>query len=136
MSFLRLLIVITFLLVTNSAQAGTPYAKVVVKNLKIEKSEKKKLSRLWNNLLLENRKALVKPNKNYTVDQFCSFKGTLPEEKGKIDITLLKLYKHKENFDYNILALDFLSSLNEKEFNFKTKNPKKEVEFKLYYFAY
>lgn len=149
-----------FITTSANAWAGEPYGKVVFKNAKVEmnlaqlkcvdskelkkckknnkgfKKANKKINKLWGDFLLANREALKKPGKDYTVDQFCSFTSEMGKSK-VMDMGKLVLDKHKDNFAYNLKALEFLQTLNEDlSLRFKVKNPEKPVLVKLYYYAF
>lgn len=71
--------------------AGAPLARVKFKNAQLDNLEQKKISELWKDFLDEKRHVLLKPGKDYTVDQFCSFSVELAEsEESDVEIVAPK----------------------------------------------
>ncbi len=91
--------------------ASMPSAEIKLKNIKLEKSLKNRINKNWTSYLKEKPQLLEKDKKGlvqkYKSDQFCVFNGELLED-GSIDLNSLKLEKHRNNFDYNLAAIDFL----------------------------
>ncbi len=91
--------------------ASLPSAEIKLKNIKLEKSLKNRINKNWTSYLKEKPQLLQKDKKGtvqkYKSDQLCVFNGELLED-GSIDLNSLKLEKHRNNFDYNLAAIDFL----------------------------
>ena len=68
----------------------------------------------------------------YRVDQSCEFEFAL-NDKSELHIDSLKLSEHKNNFDYNLKAIEFL---RENPLKLKKKKADKASSIKFLYFAF
>ncbi len=118
------------LLCFNSVQAIYPSGKVKIHNAKLKSIIKEKLDKQWFEFIYEYPEILTPEGKKYKVDQYCSFSFNLDSE-GHIIIDSIKLLKHKQNFKYNLKAIQFLK---ETPLTFaKGKDASKPVEVELIY---
>lgn len=129
-AFFSLLLLLFF---TIPAKANLPRAFLKFHNLEIENSVKKDIQEKWTKFLNENPEVLLKPNKKYKIDQYCSFSFDLNAKTEEIEVNSIKLLKHKNNFDYNLKAIEFLKTNN---FKLKKKNPEKLGEIEMFYRAF
>jgi hypothetical protein len=116
-----------------SASANLPRSLLKLHNIDLIEEEKLRLSKSWTRFLKTHPEALLKKGKNYKVDQYCSFSFEPDPETHEIDINSIKLLKHKNNFDFNLKAIEFLKQQN---FKAKKENPDKPVEIEMLYFAF
>lgn len=128
-----LLVILLINLFVAPAAAGDPRSKIKFKNIKIEKKDLGRLNRAFKSFLDQNRQALLKADKDYTVDQYCSFEAQA-NINGGLDIDSLKLAKHKNNFAYNLKALEFLQA--QSPLPVEIKSYKKPIVVKLYYYSF
>jgi hypothetical protein len=114
--------------------ASMPSAEIKLKNIKLEKALKNRINKGWTAYLKEKPQLLQKDKKGvvqkFKSDQLCVFNGELLED-GSVDLASLKLEKHRNNFDYNLGAIEFL---RREEYKFpqgkKKANEKVILEFK------
>lgn len=108
-------LIIGLLVFCSSASfAGAPMMLVKFKNTKLDSTEQKAISEQWKSFIADKRDVLLKPGKDYTVDQFCSFSIELSEkpqdevpvsigspEDGK-NLELTEGYLEKPNYEKKV----------------------------------
>lgn len=126
------IILLTLLFFIIPAYGYYPSGVIKLHNAKIIKSNTDRIGNQWLHFLNEKPEILKSKTKNFKEDQYCKFTAKLNAE-GQLDLDSLKLQKHKNNFLYNLRAIEFLRANNPK---FKIKNPKKLIEIEFKYFAF
>jgi hypothetical protein len=126
------IILLTLLFFIIPAYGYYPSGVVKLHNAKIQKSNSEKLGDQWLEFLDEKPEILKSKTKNFKEDQYCKFSAQLNND-GQIILDSLKLLKHKNNFQYNLRAIEFLRANNPK---FKIKDFKKLIEIEFKYFAF
>ena len=105
-----LLLLLLFCSGLNSLEADMPRAFVKFRNAKIDRALKRSLDRDWTFFTQDNSEILYnKSEHKYKNDQFCRFTFETDSEHKIIDESI-KLAKHKQNFAYNLKAIEFLRS--------------------------
>ena len=123
---------ISLLIVTltcNVAFAIYPSGKVKIHNAKLQSLSHEKLDRQWFDYIDEYPEILIPENKKYKIDQYCRYSMELDAD-GKIILDSIGLLKHRQNFQYNLKAIQFL---RENPLVLKRKNLNKPVELELIY---
>jgi len=126
------IILLTLLFFIIPAYGYYPSGVIKLHNAKILKSNSDRLGSQWLHFLDEKPEILKSKTKNFKEDQYCKFSAQLNED-GQINLDSLKLLKHKNNFLYNLRAIEFLRA---NSFKFQIKNPKKLMEIEFKYFAF
>ena len=116
------------------AIAGKPRAEIHFKNAKVERKFVNQISRMWLKYLEEFPSVLNKKGKSYKIDQKCVYEVEL-DEKGFVDLDSMRLVKHKnkDNFDFNLAAVDFLKRYF---VQIDHKDKKKPIKLEFIYYAF
>ncbi|MDA0771699.1 MAG: hypothetical protein O3C63_02020 [Cyanobacteria bacterium] len=125
------IILISFLSL-QPALAIYPTAKVKIHNAKLKSGKKDSLSNKWLDYIEEEPELLQAKDKDYKVDQYCSFSIEATED-GKLNLESIKLLKHENNIAYNLKAIQFL---REREITIKQKNTTKPIELEFLYLSF
>lgn len=129
MSFSRVLLCLTLILVFSPAQAIYPKAKLKIHNAKLRGLKSEKLNKLWFDYISEYPKILQAKGKEYKVDQYCTYSVELNQD-AKLNLSSIKLVKHKKNLDYNLKAIQFL---RENEIQFTKRDAGKSIRLDFIY---
>jgi len=129
---LYLRIFLALLISSEAAIASLPYAEVKFNNLIIDKKLKNRINKDWNLFLKDRSHVLHKADTSTKSDQICRFNGQLLES-GAIDLNSLKLEKHKQNFNYNLAAIEFLRA---GDYKFSLKDPKSKLQITFKYYSF
>lgn len=127
-----LTIIVALFFVIFPARAYYPNGVIKLHNAKLLKRDIEKLGDQWLAFLQEEPDLLKAKDKDYKVDQYCSFTAKLDAD-GHVDLNSLKLLKHKDNFAYNLRAIEFLRA---NTIVFEQKNNNKDIEIEFKYFAF
>jgi hypothetical protein len=125
--FKILLILLAF--TCNAVHAIYPSGTIKIHNAKVKSISREKLDKQWFDYIYEYPEVLTPEGKKYKVDHYCSYSLELDTE-GKILIDSIKLLKHKQNFKYNLKAIQFL---RENPLVLHKANPDKPVELEFIY---
>ncbi len=125
----RISLITILFLCFNIVQAIYPSGIVKIHNAKLKSIGIEKLNKKWFEFIYEYPEVLTPEGKKYKVDQYCSFSLEL-NSNGNIMIDSIKLLKHKQNFKYNLKAIQFLK---ETELTFSKIDATKPVELEMIY---
>ena len=114
------------------AMAIYPTAKIKIHNAKLKSGKKDSLSKKWLDYIEEEPELLQAKDKDYKIDQYCSFSIEAKAE-GMLDLDSIKLLKHDNNIAYNLKAIQFL---REQEIKVKQKNTSKPIELEFVYLSF
>jgi len=114
--------------------AAKPRAEIRFKNTKVDGKFLNQINREWFRYLEENPTALLKKGKKYKIDQKCIYEFSL-DEKNFLELESLKIFKqkNKDNFDFNLAAIDFLKRYY---LELKQKDQKKPMRIEFLYYAF
>ena len=126
---LRISLLTILFLCFNAVHAIYPSGKVKVHNAKLKSIAAEKLDKKWFEFIYEYPEVLTPEAKKYKVDQYCSYSLKLDAD-GHVVIDSIKLLKHKQNFKYNLKAIQFL---RETEIVLSQINADKPVELEFIY---
>ena len=106
--------------------------KVKLHNAKLVSHKKDVLGKAWFKYIDDYPELLLKKDKDYKIDQYCSFE-IQADEKGGVDLDSIKLAKHENNFGYNLKAIQFL---RETPIKVKQKNSEKPIKLEFVYHSF
>ncbi len=124
---ISLLVLLAF--TCNAVRAIYPSGTIKIHNAKLKSISREKLDKQWFDYIYEHTEVLIPEGKKYKVDQYCSYSLELDAD-GKILIDSIKLLKHKQNFKYNLKAIQFL---RENPLVLRRVNADKPVELEFIY---
>lgn len=125
----RIILTTVLLFCFNAVQAIYPSGIIKIHNAKLKSMGIEKLNKKWFEFIYEYPEVLTPAGKKYKVDQYCSFSLEL-DTNGNIMANSIKLLKHKQNFKYNLKAIQFLK---ETEVVFTKVDATKPVELEMIY---
>ena len=124
---------LSLILFYTPVNAGLPSYTLKFKNINQKRKAFAPLIQDWEFYVKDHEQILYnKPSHKFKNDQFCSFSFDL-NEKQEINKQSIKLLEHKENYTFNLAALDFLQNIS---FHFKKTNPESPITIELSYKAY
>lgn len=125
-------LVLVLVLASNPSLAIYPSGTIKLHNAKLISHKKDALSNAWLKYLEADPKILYQKDKDYKIDQYCSY-TIETDPQGSFVLDSIKLLKHKNNIDYNLKTIQFL---RERKIKVKQKNSSKPIEIEFIYSSF